>query len=164
MKLLCLSLVFLLLAFSNSTQELSKKERAQAKASEWVVKKILNHPEYYVPEEYESFKEIYDLSDEAQKAESDWLNARLELFKEMALDSVQDYDYQNYRLEKVDSLKAVFDSYDKEVSGYSIKHRYRAKEDTQNELYYESVFNFDLQMNVIYSKTEVVYLKDEVEG
>jgi len=163
--LLCLLLVLILLfAFSSGTQELSKKEVARAKASEWVVKKILNHPEYYVPEEFEGFKELYDLSEEAQKAQSDWLNARLDLFKEMALDSVQAYDYKNYHLEKVDSLKSVFDSYDKEVSGYSIKHRYRAKEDTENELYYESVFNFDLEMNVVYSKTEVVYLKDEVEG
>lgn len=164
MRLLAFLSVLLLLAFTNSPQELSKKERAQAKASEWVVKKILNHPEYYVPEEYENFKELYDLSEEAQKAQSDWLNAKLDLFKEMALDSVQDYDYKNYQLERVDSLKAVFDAFDKEMSGYSIKHRYRAKEDTENELYYESVFNFDLQMNVVYSKTEVVYLKDEVEG
>ncbi len=164
MKLLGLSLVLFLLAFTNSPQEITKKEKAQAKASEWVVKKILNHPEYYVPEDYENFKEIYDLSEEAQKAQSDWLNARMELFKEMALDSTQDYNYNNYELERIDSLKAVFDAFDKEVSGYTIKHRYRAKEDTENELYYESIFNFDLQMNVVYSKTEVVYLKDEVEG
>lgn len=163
MEKILLGLFFLSFGLA-PTQEISNKQKAQSKASEWVVKKILDHPEYYVPEEFSEFEPVYDLNKEAQKAHSDWMKARLELFSEMALDSVNTYSYENYELARIDSLKAVFDSYEKVVSGYSIKHRYRAKEDTQTELYYESTFTFDLKMNVTYSKTEVVYLKDEIEG
>lgn len=160
--------IILSLIFTGSlsfSQELTNEEKAKEVAVEYIVKRFLEDPTTYRADEYSGFEEVIGLTEEAEEARENWQNAKFFLLKEYVLDTTGSVEINKVQVDSVSVLKATYDSFEKQVIGYKISHKFRSHvEEKGTTVFFESEFVLDENFNILESTIKAKGLDDIEAG
>lgn len=165
LKQIVVFILSLLVSGNLMSQDLSNEDKAKEVAVEYIVKRFLEDPTTYRADDYFGFEEIIGLTEEAEQAKQDWMNAKFDVLKNYVKDTTESVEITKEQVDSVSALKVVYDAFEKQVIGYKISHKFRShNEEKGTTIFYESEFILDDKFNIVETIIKAKGLDDVEAG
>lgn len=150
-----LSIVISCLIWSSLAQETDPisnevKEKIKTSVRSWIFNKVLENPSTYVTDEFYDFERVIDLSPAADSAHKAWINSEYDALKALFSDtSMSRISFSDSIKTQTQILENKYEAFQKEHIGYKVKHKFRAKDNRDEKLFYITEFVLNLKLEVI---------------